>query len=746
VAQGAARDGWPLRLALAGDTMLGRGVAQRLAEDPSAVLVAPEVAEVAKEADLVLLNLECCISERGERWPDPYKPFFFRAPPGAIRTLVSLGTNCVTLANNHALDYGVEALEDTFEYLDDAGIAWVGAGPDLQRARLPVVLEAKGLRIAVAGASDHPKDFAAGPQQPGIAYADLRTGVPGWLEEVASRGRSGLPDAPHAVVVTPHWGPNMVASPVPHVRRAAACLIEAGATLVAGHSAHVFHGVSGAVLYDLGDFLDDYATDPLLRNDLGLLFVVTLDAEGPRRIEAVPLTLDYCHTRLATGEDAAWIVRRFRAACEELGTEAAEEDGRLVVDYPRSGSGPKPEAPEEPIRRVQRVAAGAPVESCPPVALVVTCRSFGYFRQARKTIRRTVPDGRVVPSGYRSVLCVRANEDPVSLARRVISSCGLAVARVTAVLDEVPSEQGALRLAAVQVAVHHVRPGESFAFRIHKRGTHKYTEPTPKLEFDIGGAIWGALVERDKRVPRVDLTNPDVLVNAEVFGETTLVGLVRRCWHEEPASGDSGPSLARIAAERGVRDERVLEAMRGTSRAGFVPPEYAHIADRDEPVPIGHHQVTTQPSLVAAMLESLALEGYEKVLEIGTGYGYQTALLAKLAREVWSIERWDDLAQTARTNLTASHITNAEVVTGDGSEGLGDHAPYDAIVISAAFPTVPAPLVAQLVARGRLVQPIGPGGNEEVILFEKQDSSLRRVRLVTFASFVRLIGVHGFAQ
>lgn len=332
------RDGWPLRLVLAGDTMLGRGVAQQLAEDPSAVLVAPEVVEVAKEADLVVLNLECCISERGEPWHDAYKPFFFRAPPCAMSTLVNLGTSCVTLANNHALDYGYEALDDTFEYLDDAGIAWVGAGTDVRSARRPAVLEVRGLRVAVAGMSDHPEDFAAGPDRPGIAYADLRAGVPGWLEEVASWALSGVPDAPNAIVVSPHWGPNMVGSPVRHVRRAAARLVEAGATLVAGHSAHVFHGISGPVLYDLGDFLDDYATDPVLRNDLGLLFVVTLDRGGPTRIEAVPLALGYCRTRLATREDAAWIVRRFRAACEELGTEAAEEDGRLVVDCPGPGS------------------------------------------------------------------------------------------------------------------------------------------------------------------------------------------------------------------------------------------------------------------------------------------------------------------------------------------------------------------------------------------------------------------------
>jgi poly-gamma-glutamate capsule biosynthesis protein CapA/YwtB (metallophosphatase superfamily) len=133
--------------------------------------------------------------------------------------------------------------------------------------------------------------------------------------------------------VTPHWGPNMQPEPLPAVRKAAAKLLDAGATLVAGHSAHVFQGVAGRVLYDLGDFLDDYGVDDALRNDLGLLWLVDIDEAGPRRIEALPLKLDFCRTRAATGDDAAWIVRRFTRLCARLGTEVREEDGRLVIAY-----------------------------------------------------------------------------------------------------------------------------------------------------------------------------------------------------------------------------------------------------------------------------------------------------------------------------------------------------------------------------------------------------------------------------
>jgi poly-gamma-glutamate capsule biosynthesis protein CapA/YwtB (metallophosphatase superfamily) len=314
-------------VALAGDTMLGRGVARTLAAAPPEALVAPEVLAALGQADLVVLNLECCISERGRPWDAPGKPFFFRAPPRAVELLVLLGVDCVTLANNHALDYGFDALLDTLAHLATAGIAAVGAGSDLEQARRPAILAAGGLRVAVVGVTDHPADFAAAPDRPGVAFADLARQVPDWLLETV---RAADADA---ALVTPHWGPNMTAAPVRHVRRAATTLVAAGATLVAGHSAHVPHGVAGRVLYDLGDFLDDYRVDPRLRNDLGLLFLVTLDARGPTRLEALPLKLEFCHTRLAAGEDAAWIRRRFRAACATLGTTVEEAADRLIISW-----------------------------------------------------------------------------------------------------------------------------------------------------------------------------------------------------------------------------------------------------------------------------------------------------------------------------------------------------------------------------------------------------------------------------
>jgi protein-L-isoaspartate(D-aspartate) O-methyltransferase len=200
--------------------------------------------------------------------------------------------------------------------------------------------------------------------------------------------------------------------------------------------------------------------------------------------------------------------------------------------------------------------------------------------------------------------------------------------------------------------------------------------------------------------------------------------------------------VAVVAAH--VSDARVVEAFRVVPRAAFVPSELAAEAYFDEPLPIPHGQVTTQPSLVARMVEALELRGDERVLEIGTGHGFQTAILAHLAAAVWSVERWPDIAAAARENLARQAVRNAEVVVGDGSEGLREHAPYDAIVVSAASPEVPRPLTEQLAPGARLVQPIGPGGHEDVVLFERTDDGLVARRTITGARFVKLFGRHGF--
>ncbi len=195
-----------------------------------------------------------------------------------------------------------------------------------------------------------------------------------------------------------------------------------------------------------------------------------------------------------------------------------------------------------------------------------------------------------------------------------------------------------------------------------------------------------------------------------------------------------------------MSDGRVLAAIAATPRTAFVPTEYVRAAYENRPLPIPHGQVTTQPSLSAMMIAGLDLAGGEQVLEIGTGYGYgyQATLLARLAAQVVSIEIWPDIAAQARRNLQAQEITNVLVVAGDGTEGYLARAPHDAVLVSAAFTEVPPPLAAQLRPAGRLVQPIGPGGHDEVLVFQRRAELLTPVRVLTLASFVRLHGKHDF--
>jgi protein-L-isoaspartate(D-aspartate) O-methyltransferase len=156
-----------------------------------------------------------------------------------------------------------------------------------------------------------------------------------------------------------------------------------------------------------------------------------------------------------------------------------------------------------------------------------------------------------------------------------------------------------------------------------------------------------------------------------------------------------------------IKDKRVLEAMRTIPRELFVPPESRHLAYEDRPLPIGYDQTISQPFIIALMTEALELKGDERVLEIGTGSGYQAAILAKLARHVVSIERLKPLAEAARKVLDKLGFTNIEVQVAEETLGWRKKAPYDAIMVTAAAPRVPPELLAQLKIRGRMVIPVG---------------------------------------
>ena len=203
--------------------------------------------------------------------------------------------------------------------------------------------------------------------------------------------------------------------------------------------------------------------------------------------------------------------------------------------------------------------------------------------------------------------------------------------------------------------------------------------------------------------------------------------------------------VAEQLRDRGIRDERVLEAMARVPRHEFVQPDQRDEAYEDHPLPIGEGQTISQPFVVAAMLEALALRPEDVVLEVGTGSGYETAVLAELVRNVYSIERIASLAERARKVLERLGYSNVTVVHGDGSQGLPEAAPFDAIVVSAAAPHLPKPLMEQLRDGGRLVIPVGSGFAQELQLVRKIGDNTT-ILYLDGVRFVPLIGRDGFRE
>jgi len=197
---------------------------------------------------------------------------------------------------------------------------------------------------------------------------------------------------------------------------------------------------------------------------------------------------------------------------------------------------------------------------------------------------------------------------------------------------------------------------------------------------------------------------------------------------------------------RGVSDKRVLDAMLKVPRHRFVPEPYVESAYRDGPLPIGCDQTISQPYMVAVMVECLCLKGEEKVLEIGTGSGYQAAILAELAREVYTIERFPELAHRASSILKELGYTNVQVIKGNGSEGLPDYAPYDGIIVAAGAPSIPQSLVDQLAKGGRLVIPIGSLYLQTLHVVKKTEEGKIDTKKLFDCTFVPLLGKGGWKE
>jgi poly-gamma-glutamate capsule biosynthesis protein CapA/YwtB (metallophosphatase superfamily) len=323
-------------IAFIGDVMLGRGVNELIGcRAPEAFW--GDVLPVLRGADAVVANLECAITDRTDPWGRTPKVFHFRAGPAAVAVLRAANVSGVSLANNHTLDYREPGLLDTLAHLEAAGIPCAGAGRNLDAARAVPVIDAGGVRLGLAAFTDNEPPFAAGADRPGTSHLEIHTGPHGLaqLERAVAAARAAAADL---VVLSLHWGPNMVTSPPPRHRDFARTAVECGVDLVYGHSAHVFQGVEvyreRPILYDTGDFLDDYAVDGALRNDWSFVFLLDLDGGRLRRLRLRPVRLTYGAVNLARGDEFEAIRARMREHCAEFDTrlEDTEEGLEIALD------------------------------------------------------------------------------------------------------------------------------------------------------------------------------------------------------------------------------------------------------------------------------------------------------------------------------------------------------------------------------------------------------------------------------
>lgn len=323
-----------MRIVLTGDVMLGRLVDQYVIQNRS---VRPEalwgdVLSIMLTADCRLANLECVISDRGKEWHPTTKAFHFRARPRAIEFLQVAKIDGVTLANNHVLDYGPEALLDCFILLDQAGIKRAGAGATMEEARAPLVLDLPEGRVAVVALTDNEPDWEATGTKPGVNYVEY--GECGLKEPYRSQLTQGLLSARRQadlVIISAHVGPNWGA-PSKEIQALAHELIDMGTDLYWGHSNHTPQGIElykgKAVLYSTGDCVDDYMVDKDERNDLSFLFLLEVEEGRIARVRLHPTCIEDLGVRLANEQEREFLVRTIQSKCRAFGT-IIDVEGRV---------------------------------------------------------------------------------------------------------------------------------------------------------------------------------------------------------------------------------------------------------------------------------------------------------------------------------------------------------------------------------------------------------------------------------
>jgi len=318
---------------LTGDVMLGRGVNNYLMRY-GPTYPWGNMRPTLSGGNLTIANLECVIASGGKPWARWPKVFHFRADPIGITSLKLAGIDCVSLANNHVLDFEEPAMTEMLGLLDNAEIKHAGAGLNLNEAMQPAMLEAHGLRVAVVAFTDNEPGWAATATTAGTNYIQISTAEKTLksVRETINRSRAAGADV---VIFSIHWGANMVERPSPEFKEFAHAVMDASADVFHGHSAHLFQGIEiwhgKPIIYDAGDFVDDYSVDPVLRNDLGLIFRLLVEEKRVKYMQLLPVVISNCEVNLATGSHRAAIIQRISALSADLGTVVRSTDDRLWV-------------------------------------------------------------------------------------------------------------------------------------------------------------------------------------------------------------------------------------------------------------------------------------------------------------------------------------------------------------------------------------------------------------------------------
>jgi poly-gamma-glutamate capsule biosynthesis protein CapA/YwtB (metallophosphatase superfamily) len=311
-----------------GDVMLGRLVNETIKKTSYRYPWGNTLPFLLKN-DFNIINLETTITNHNIPTP---KVFNFKTDPNHANVLSAGNIHVASIANNHILDYGYTGLFDTMEALQKAQIKYVGAGKNIQQAQAFQILEKNTIKIGVVGFTDNEPTWKASATTPGTNYIAI-----GDIEAI-KKTIAPLKGKVDYIVATIHWGPNMRERPTQEFVTFAHALIDAGIDILHGHSAHIFQGIemykNKLIMYDTGDFIDDYMVTPQLRNDLSFIYVVHVDKQNINRLQVIPTRIEHMQVNIATGEDRIWSLQRIQELSKRFGTTVSDSGLIMIYEKP----------------------------------------------------------------------------------------------------------------------------------------------------------------------------------------------------------------------------------------------------------------------------------------------------------------------------------------------------------------------------------------------------------------------------